>query len=278
MKENLPQGKVIVITGGSSGIGYATADNLLGRGAVVCLVARNNGTLAWASASLKKEHPDGDVQYYEADVSDRNDVKIAIQKIAERNGRIDWMLNVAGTAESGRFESQSVEVMQQVMNTNYWGAAYFTLEALPYLKQSPGAAVAFVSSIAGYLGLFGYTHYVPSKFAVTGLAECLRMEFIDYNIPVSIIYPPDTRTPMYEREQLHALPECKALSLHVKPLSPEFVAARLVEGLISRKFEIYCNGESRLLRILRGLVPAALFNYADSVVIKCRKEAGRAAR
>lgn len=278
MNQNFPQGKVIVITGGSSGIGYATADNLLGKGAVVCLVARDNKTLSQASVSLKGKHPNGDIQYYAADVGNKNDVKTAVQKIVEKNGRIDWLLNNAGIAQPGRFESQTIAAMHHVMNTNYWGAAYFTLEVLPYLKQSSGAAIAFVSSIAGYIGLFGYTHYVPSKFAMSGLAECLRMEFIDYNIQVSIIYPPDTRTPMYEREQLHTLPECKALGSTVRPLSPEFVAGRLVEGVINRKFEIYCNKESKLIRIARSVAPILFFNYVDGIVNKYRKKAGRVAR
>ncbi len=272
MKLNSPQNKVVVITGGSSGIGYATAENLLEKGATVCLIARNENKLKQSVENLKKKNANAPVQYYACDVTDYEQVKSIIQKIAEVNKGIDWVINNAGIGESGRFESQPVEVMHKVMNTNYWGPAYVTLATLPYLKKSKGAAIAYVSSVAGYVGLFGYTHYVPSKFAMTGLAECLRMEFMDYNIPVTVIYPPDTHTPMYEREQQQTLPECKALSATAKVVEPDFVAKKFVDGIMKSRFEIYCNGESKLVRILRGVAPKLFFGQVDGIVKKSRKK------
>jgi len=268
---NSPQDKVVVITGGSSGIGYSTAKKLLEKGAIVCLIARDEHNLKKAAESLRGNSPANSVQYYPCDVSNYDHLKIVVEKIVEVNKGIDWVINNAGIGETGRFESQPVEVMQKVMNINYWGPAYLTLLSLPYLKKSKGAAIAFVSSVAGYVGLFGYTHYVPSKFAITGLAECLRMEFKDYNIPVTVIYPPDTFTPMHEKEKLTTLPECTALSANAKVVTPEFVADKFVDGLIKGKFEIYCNGESKLIRILRGIAPGMLFSQVDGIVKKSRK-------
>lgn len=271
---NAPQSKVVVITGGSSGIGYATAGLLLSQGAVVCLVARNEARLNESASQLRQKFPGKTVQAYACDITDHGQVKQTVQQIAEANGGIDWLINNAGMGETGRFESQPVAVMHQVMNTNYWGAAYMTLEALPWLRQSKGAALAFVSSVAGYVGLFGYTHYVPSKFALTGLAECLRMEFNDYNIPVTVVYPPDTQTPMLERERANTLPECMALSGNAKLVAPEEVAEKFVKGLIKGKFEVYCNGESKLVRILRGVAPRLFFSQVDGIVSKSRKKKG----
>ncbi len=269
---NSPQNKVVVISGGSSGIGYSTAKKLLEKGAVVCLLARDENNLRKAAESLRANNPSPSVQYYACDVSNYDQLKTVVEKIAEVNNGIDWVINNAGIGETGRFESQPVGIMQKVMNINYWGSAYLTLLSLPYLKKSGGAAVAFVSSVAGYVGLFGYTHYVPSKFALTGLAECLRMEFKDYNIPVTVIYPPDTATPMHEREKLTTLPECTALSANAKVVSPELVADKFVDGLMKGKFEIYCNGESKLIRILRGIAPGMLFSQVDGIVKKSRKK------
>jgi 3-dehydrosphinganine reductase len=277
MRKNSPKNKIIVITGGSSGIGYAAADNLLGKGATICLVANNEEKLRRATEILREKHPDSDLQYYAVDVKNNKDVKDIVRKIVERNVRIDWLLNSAGIAEPGRFESQPSDIMHRVMDTNYWGAAYFTLAALPYMKQSSGAAIAFVSSIAGYIGLFGYSHYVPSKFAVTGLAECLRMEFNDYNISVTVIYPPDTQTPMYEREQENTLPECKALTANAVVLLPEVVAAKLIDGMMNGKFEIYCNVESRLIRLFRNVTPITFFHFADGIINRSRKKATKVA-
>jgi 3-dehydrosphinganine reductase len=271
-KMNAPGNKVIVITGGSSGIGYATADALLSRKAIVCLIARNQEKLNEARATLLQKYPDAFVSVYPCDITNHDQVKHTVAAIAETHGAIDWLINNAGMGETGRFESQPVEVMQLVMDTNYWGPVYMTLEALPWLKKSKGAAIAFVSSVAGYVGLFGYTHYVPSKFALTGLAECLRMEFKDYNIPVTLIYPPDTKTPMHEKEKETTLPECRALSGNAKVVGPELVAKKLVEGMEKSKFEIYCNGESKLIRVLRGMAPGMLFSQVDGIVEKARKK------
>jgi len=277
MKLNSPENKVIVITGGSSGIGYATADKLLSMNAKVCLVARHEDKLKMASEKLKEKYPNGTILYYACDVTNFDQVKATVQKIADTNNGIDWVINNAGIGEPGRFESQTIETMHRVMDTNYWGPAYVTLAALPYLKNSSGAAIAYVSSVAGYVGLFGYAHYVPSKFAMTGLAECLRMEFNDYKIPVTVIYPPDTRTPMYEREQQLTLPECKALSANAKVMDPMEVAEKFVDGIIKGRFEIYCNGESKMIRLLRGMAPKFLYNQADGIVRKSRKKAPKSA-
>lgn len=233
--------------------------------------ARDEARLRRASADLMAKHRDAEVQYYPVDVANQAEVRKTVVKIIERNGRMDWLVNNAGTGEAGRFESQPAEIMRQVMDTNYWGAAYFTLEALPYLRQSSGAAIAFVSSVAGYVGLFGYSHYVPSKFALTGLAECLRMEFDDYHIPVTLIYPPDTRTPLYDREQERTLPECKALSANAMLATPEWVAGKLVDGMMNKQFEVYCNIESRLIRLLRNAAPGLFFSAVDGIVSRHRK-------
>lgn len=271
MKNNSLQNHVAVITGGSSGIGYATADNILSRGATVCLIARQGDKLQKAAADLKQKHPAASVHTYTCDISNRDRVNETVRQIGNEHGRIDWLVNNAGIGEVGRFETQPVEVMHNVFDVNYWGANYMTLAALPYLKKSPSASLVFVSSVAGYVGLFGYTHYTPSKFALSGLAECLRMEFKDYNIPVTIVYPPDTDTPMHAREKETTLPECRALSASAKVLPADVVAKKLVDGVLKKKFEVYCNGESKMINVMRAITPGVFFGFVDGVVRKSRK-------
>lgn len=273
MKINSPESKVVVISGGSRRIGYATAESLMAKGATVCLIARDEEKLKRAADSLNERGMLGRAQYYACDVSNNEQVKAVIEKIASTNNGIDWVINNAGIGETGRFESQPLEVMHKVMDINYWGAAHLTLAALPWLRKSSGAAVAFVSSVAGYVGLFGYTHYVPSKFALTGLAECLRMEFADYNISVTVIYPPDTDTPMHHEEIKNTLPECRALSANAKLVSPMLVSQKLIDGMMKGKFEVYCNGESKMIRVLRGLTPKLFYGQVDGIVKKSRKAA-----
>ena len=97
------------------------------------------------------------------------------------------------------------------------------------------------------------------------------MEFKDYKIPVTVVYPPDTDTPMHTREKETTLPECLALSANAKVLSADTVAAKLVDGVLKKKFEVFCNGESKLIRVMRVLTPAVFFGFVDGVITKSRK-------
>jgi 3-dehydrosphinganine reductase len=270
MNKKSPKGRVVVISGGSSGIGYAVADVLLDRGAIVCLIARDENMLKNAAQALRRKHPGASVFYYSCDVSNYEHLQATVQMIANDATRIDWIINNAGIAETGRIESQPISKMRAAMDTNYWGYVYLTLAAMPYLMNSSGAAIAFVSSVAGYVGLFGYSHYAPSKFAVTGLAECLRMEFQDYGIQVTVVYPPDTNTPMHERERLQTLPECAALSANAKVVSADYVAVQLANGIQNGRYEVFCNGQSKAIRILRVLAPQLFFALVDGMVHRSR--------
>lgn len=262
-----------VISGGSSGIGYAIARALMAEEAAVCLLARNEERLRLAADSLRAEFPLGNVAGYPGDVSDHAAMQTIIERIAQEHGGIDWLINNAGIGETGRLESRSMAEMRRVMDVNYWGAVHLTRLALPHLRKSTDAAVAFVGSVAGYVGLFGYAHYVPSKFAITGLAECLRMEFADYGIRVSVVFPPDTDTPMLARELRETLPECRALSANARVVAPGLVASCLLDGMRRGKFEIYCNFESRLIRFIRNLAPALFFREVDRIARSSRTAA-----
>ena len=131
-----------------------------------------------------------------------------------------------------------------------------------YLAAAKGR-IAFVCSVAGYIGLIGYTAYTPSKFAMTGLAECLRMEGKRDGIKVSILYPGDTRTPLLEYEHQHALPETLEINKGIKVKDPDEVARLFQKGVESGKFEIYCDVESRFYRIFKTLMPNLFYRIID---------------
>jgi 3-dehydrosphinganine reductase len=141
--------------------------------------------------------------------------------------------------------------------------------ALPFLKKQEGAQIGIVSSVAGYVGFFGSSGYGPTKFALIGLSECLRMEL---DIPLTVIYPPDTQTPKLEKERLHNLPETKAISQKAKVMQAGQVAKALLRGMQKGKFQVYCNAESRLIHFLRGFWPGILFSQLDGIVQKARAE------
>ena len=259
--------KVVVITGGSSGIGFAMANEFAKQKAQLVLISSGKEKLAAASAQLRKSNNNNiHVEFFTADVSDKTQVTSVINEIGNKYGKIDVLINCAGIITCGRFADQSVDDLEKSVFINYLGSLYTSKAAWPWLKKAKGQ-LSFVSSVAGYVGLIGYSSYAPTKFALSGLAECLRMEGKDDDIKISIIYPPDTDTPFLKYERAHSLPESIALSKNIKAISAETVATIYMKGLQKNKFEIYCDFNSRMLRSVKNNFPK-LFNYFTHRVVK----------
>jgi 3-dehydrosphinganine reductase len=263
--------KVVVITGGSSGIGLALAKEFAKQGAHIMLIARDQERLEAAKDELMaivKESADVDV--FAADVSVEEEITTAIKVIGERYQKIHVLINCAGIAACGRFMDLKPDAINNCLQVNYMGAVYATHSAWRYLKLAKGQ-LSFVSSVAGYIGLIGYSAYAPTKFAMTGLAECLFYEGKDDDIRVSIIYPPDTETPLLQYEKANTLPECKALSKNIKVKTAEAVAATYMKGLMSNRVHIYCDMESRLVRWFKNNFPGLTIYFTNSIIRKSRK-------
>src|SRR4030095_3699882 len=256
-------------TGGSSGIGLALASEFAKQHARLGLIARDKEKLANARSIIEKLNP-ANILTFSADVSDRDTITSLIDEIGNKLRKIDAVINNAGITSCGRFNDQFTEDLERCLFVNYLGAVYTSKAAWPWLKQS-GGQLSFVSSVAGYIGLIGYSSYSPTKFALTVLAESLRMEGKAENIRVSIIYPPDTDTPMLAYEKQHGLPETMALSKNIKAVAPEKVAKVYLKGLMSNKFEIYCDFNSRLVRKLKAISPGFFTTMTDKIVSKTRK-------
>ena len=167
------QGKVVIISGASSGIGKATAEVFGRAGASLVLAARNTQQLDEVVLSLQKEG----IQAIgvKTDVSIEQDCKNLIDVALSTYGKIDIFINNAGISMRALFEDVSLEVLKQVMNINFWGTVYCTKYALPHLLQSKGTLIG-ISSIAGKKGLPGRSGYSASKFAMEGFLECIRIE------------------------------------------------------------------------------------------------------
>ncbi len=266
MNTSFYQDKVVVITGGSSGIGFALAKEFARQKAKVILISREKEKLEFAIAQLQKMYSNIHAEYFTADVSDKNQVTLVINEIGNKFHQIDVLINCAGIITCGRFADQPVEDLEKCVYVNYLGSVYTSKSAWPWLKKTKGQ-LSFVSSVAGYMGLIGYSSYAPTKFALSGLAESLRMEGKKDDIKISIIYPPDTDTPLLKYERAHTLPESIALSKSIKVISPEKVAEIYMQGLQKNRFEIYCDSTSKMLRYFKTISPG-LFNYFTLRVIK----------
>lgn len=180
------EGKVVIITGASSGIGLALAENLARKGSKLVLAARSSDKLEQLKVELGSINTQ--VLVVTADVSKEEDCSRLIQEAVKAYGGIDVLINNAGISMRAIFEDTELDVIRRVMDVNFWGTVYCTKFALPYLLQSGGSVVG-VSSIAGYKGLPGRSGYSSSKFALQGFLEVLRIENMKKGLHVLIACP-----------------------------------------------------------------------------------------
>jgi 3-dehydrosphinganine reductase len=159
------------------------------------------------------------------------------------------------------------------MAINYFGTLYCIKAALPGMEQQRRGQIAMVSSGAGLIGIYGYTPYSPSKFALRGLAEALRGELKPWGIGVSIVYPPDTDTPQLAAENLTKPPETKRITATAETWSADAVAAKIVAGIEKRQFIITPGQEMTILARLHSLIGPGLNWYFDRLIQ--RTQAGR---
>uniref|UniRef100_A0A4W4F8P0 3-dehydrosphinganine reductase n=1 Tax=Electrophorus electricus TaxID=8005 RepID=A0A4W4F8P0_ELEEL len=224
------KGAHVVVTGGSSGIGKCIAIECYKQGAFITLVARDENKLIQAKKEVEKFAINDKqvVLCISVDVSkDYSQVESVIKQAQEKLGPVDMLVNCAGMSVSGKFEE-----VDSLMEVNYLGSVYPTRAVITTMKERRMGRVVFISSQAGQLGLFGYTAYSSSKFALRGLAEALQMEVKPYNVYVTVAYPPDTDTPCLTEENKTKPLETKLISETSGVCQPEHVAKVVVRDAI----------------------------------------------
>jgi short-subunit dehydrogenase len=176
--------KVVIVTGGSDGIGRALVQQLMEAGAKVATCGRSQDKLY----SLQMEFPGQSLHTLVADVSRYEDCEKLINSTVQTYGGIDVIINNAGVSMRALVEDLDISVIEKVMNINFYGSVYASKLALPYILQRKGSIVG-VSSIAGYRGLPGRSGYSASKFALQGWLEALRTEILDSGVNVMWVCP-----------------------------------------------------------------------------------------
>ena len=178
--------KVVVITGGSSGIGKALAIHFGERGSKIVITGRKKEALDRAVMDLQKKNIK--VLSIIADVSKEEDNQRMAQEALEHFGKIDILINNAGISMRALFEDVDLNVVKKVMDINFYGALYATKYCLPEIIKHKGTVVG-ISSIAGYRGLPARTGYSASKFALQGFLEVLRTEMLYKGVNVLTACP-----------------------------------------------------------------------------------------
>ena len=259
-----------IITGGSSGIGKAVAKLLVQEGANVSIIARNKERLHQAQAELNalKINSQQSILALQADVAEEKEITKAITKAIAQLGNPSLLITSAGIAIPGYFLEIPLEVFNRTMEVNYFGTLYAIRAVLPAMKTTGKGNMVLISSGAGLIGLYGYSAYSPSKFALRGLAESLRGELKPQGIKVSIVYPPDTDTPQLVAENKTKPPETKAITETAETWSPEAVAREIIKGIVTNRFAIAPGLEMTVLDRLHSLLRPLLNWYFDGIVSK----------
>jgi short-subunit dehydrogenase len=181
---NFFKDKVVVVTGGTDGIGKALVLMLLKSGAKVATCGRNNDKLY----QLQSEHPSAPLHTMVCDVSAEHDCKRFMDTTIKFFGGIDILINNAGISMRALMKEASPDVIRKVIDTNFMGVVYCTKYALDSIIERKGSIVG-ISSIAGYRGLPGRSGYSASKFALQGWLEALRTELMDDGVNVMWVCP-----------------------------------------------------------------------------------------
>lgn len=244
--------KVVVITGGSDGIGKALVEMLLRQGAKVATCGRNNDKLY----QLQKAHPDESLITYSTDVSNETDCAFFIQQVIKIFGTIDVLINNAGISMRALFTETNLDTLRKVMDINFWGTVYCTKYALPYILKQRGTVVG-VSSIAGYRGLPGRTGYCASKFAVNGFFEALRTELLESGVNVMWVCPGFTASNIRNAAlNQNAQPQGASPMDESKMMTAEECARLILQAIEKRKRTLIFTTNDKRTVLINRLMPS----------------------
>jgi short-subunit dehydrogenase len=268
-------GKFSFLTGGSSGIGKALAVLLARAGGSVAIMARNEERLGQAKEEVAAVlGANAFIETVQADASDQEQVKGALEDLISQRGVPDFLFNCVGAAEPGFIQDYAIEQFERAMKQDYFGYVVPTMQLLPKFIERGSGHVVSISSVLGYLGIIGYGTYAPAKFAVIGFSEVLRHEMKPKGIHVSVACPPDTDTPGFKTENEHKPEECKMVSARGKVMQPEEVAQAIAEGVAKKQFLIL-PGSAKFIFNMKRLSPSLVYNSIDGDLKKAMKKLGK---
>jgi 3-dehydrosphinganine reductase len=260
----------VIITGGSSGIGKATAKLLAQQGANISIIARDRTKLKEAQQEIAavKINNQQQICTFTADVSEFKEIETAINNAIAQLGNPDILITSAGIARPGYFAEIPLEVFERTMAVNYFGSLYAIRAALLAMERQKRSQIVLISSGAGLIGIFGYSAYAPSKFALRGLAESLRGELKPKGIRVSIVYPPDTDTPQLIAENKTKPPETKKITGTAQTWTAEAVGRAIIKGIEKKQTAIAPGLEMTVVNKFHSAILPILNWYFDRIVDK----------
>jgi 3-dehydrosphinganine reductase len=254
------QHTLVFVIGGSEGIGKAIATAFLTRGAHVLIFSRSPDKLHAALTALEalRTHPHQTLRAHPLDVTDERQTDAVLHTMIAAHGTPDYVMNCAGYARPGYLPDLALDHYRAMMELNYFGTVHVCKAVAPPMMHARKGHIVNTASIAGFMGLFGYTGYCASKYAVVGFSEALRRELEPYGVHVSVLCPPNTRTPGLEEENKHKPREVLQTEEKVRTVDPDWVAHGLLKGLARNTFCIIPTWDGKLAHVLSRLTPRLL--------------------
>ena len=271
--EPLP-GSVAVITGGSSGIGLATAKLLAAKGMHIWLVARRENQLNKALEEIRELRIDENQKFgaISADVSNLDQVMETVAALEDQVGTPQLLINSAGVTQPGYVQEHDVDIYRWMMEVNYFGTVHMTRAVLLGMIDRGSGFIVNISSMAGFIGAFGYAAYGASKYAIRGFSDVLRQELKPLDIGISIVFPPDTDTPQLAYENQFKPYETKYLAGIPNARSADEVAEAIIKGISRGDYLIFPSLDTRLWFKINNILGAGVYPIMDLLVANAQRK------
>jgi len=209
-----------------------------------------------------------------ADVSDWQQIKPVLESFQERVGVPDLLVNCAGVVRPGMFEELTVELFDWMISINLMGPIHTCKVVVPGMIKRGSGYIVNVSSVAGFIGTYGYTAYGASKFGLRGFSDALRSELRSRGIQVSVVFPPDTDTPQLAGEDPYKPAVTRQLSANASVQSAEMVAEVIREGIQKGRHLILPGFDTKALYLINNLPFRLGYHVLDWLVAQAEKKAG----
>jgi 3-dehydrosphinganine reductase len=266
-------GKTVYITGAGSGMGLLAGKMLAGLGAHIVTLDRSPNDAALREIESARRSPEQRVARYKVDVADREIVIGTVGTAIAEAGAPDVLINMAGIGATAEFVDMKFETFDRVIKINLHGTRNIVEAVLPSMLARGSGKIVLVGSMGGIIPVYGYTAYGSSKFAVVGLAQCLRYELKPRGISVACFCPGEVETPglAAERKTLH--PASAALKKIGGTMPVEAAVRGLVKGIEHDEAMIIPGWKVKFTYWMHRITPDRLWNaVTDSIVAKAMRE------
>lgn len=257
-------GRVALVTGGSRGLGFLMAEELLAQGCLVAICGRDRETLERARSALRERAGDGaEVLGVRCDVADPGDVAELVAKVVATYGQLDLLINNAAVIQVAPLEVLRREDFEEAMSIGFWGMIHATLEALPHLRRTRGR-IANITSIGGKVAVPHLLPYDCAKFAAVGFSEGLRAELAGSGVTVTTVVPGLMRTgsPVHVRYAGNSAAEYAWFAAGdvtpVTAMSARRAASAIVAAVRRGDAEVVLSWQAKLLRTAHALSPGTV--------------------